>query len=114
MIVAFYAIHGKNDTKMVKYGAWLYFLDEDEVNKFDADADGDISARRFSASNCFAALLSLPPPSPAGAVCFFAWPNSVERHFEAKFNEQTVSPKLYTAGEILTNISTLELPPNES
>jgi hypothetical protein len=52
--------------------------------------------------------------SPAAAVCFLAWPSSVLRQREAKFSEQTVSPRLYTAGLMLTKVSTLELPPSES
>ena len=52
--------------------------------------------------------------SPVGPVCFFAWPSSVVRQRVAKFREQTVSPKLYTAGEMFTKVSTLELPPRES
>jgi hypothetical protein len=46
--------------------------------------------------------------------CFFACPNSTFLHLAAKFSEQTVSPILYTAGDIFTNIITLEFPPNES
>ena len=38
-----------------------------------------------------------------------AWPSSTLRQRLAKFSEHTVSPTLYTAGETLTNIITLEL-----
>lgn len=53
----------------------------------------------------------VPVPVP---VCRFACPNSVLRHRDAKLSEQTVSPRLYTAGEMLTKVRTFELPPNES
>jgi hypothetical protein len=64
-------------------------------------------------------LLRTPPepePEPAAepADCFLACPSSVLRHRVAKFSEQTVSPKLYTAGLMFTNVSTLEFPPSES
>jgi hypothetical protein len=72
MIIAIYAIHGKKWHKNGGEALRVYFLDDDEVNKLDCDAEGDINARRFSESNCFAALVSVPPPSPAGPVCFFA------------------------------------------
>ena len=45
---------------------------------------------------------------------FFACPNSTFLQRDAKFNEHSDSLILYTAGEILTNISTLELPPSDS
>lgn len=59
-----------------------------------------------------------PPAAESSAapavICFLAWPNSTLRHRVAKFNEHSVSPTLYTAGLIFTNINTLELPPRES
>ena len=48
------------------------------------------------------------------SVFRFAWPNSTLRHLAAKLREHNVSLRLYTAGEMLTNISTFEFPPNES
>lgn len=47
-------------------------------------------------------------------TCFFAWPSSVLRQRVAKLREQIVSPRLYTAGLMLTNVMTFEFPPNES
>ena len=46
--------------------------------------------------------------------CFLACPSSTFLQREAKFKEHIVSPRLYTAGEILTNIRHLLLPPKES
>lgn len=48
------------------------------------------------------------------SICLRACPNSTFLHRDAKFREQMDSPTLYTAGEIFTNINTLEFPPNES
>ena len=65
--------------------------------------------------------LPLPPPpaitaadtDPGAVLCRRAWPNSTFRHRAANVSEQTVSPKLYTAGEIFTNMRTFEFPPSE-
>ncbi len=57
------------------------------------------------------ALLLLLPLLP---VDFFACPNSVARHLEAKVSEHKVSLTLYTAGETFTHIKTFEFPPKES
>lgn len=51
---------------------------------------------------------------PSSETCFFACPSSVLRQRDAKFNEQMVSPRLYTAGLMFTKVMTFELPPNES
>ena len=57
-------------------------------------------------------LLLLSPPRCS--VTFFANPSSILRHRVAKFKLHKVSPTLWFAGLIFTNIKTFELPPRES
>jgi hypothetical protein len=54
-----------------------------------------------------------PPPLPTDPRRG-AWPRSVPRHRTAKFNEHTVSPKLYSAGLMVTKVNTFAVPPRES
>lgn len=47
------------------------------------------------------------PVDESSFVTFFdAWPSSVFLHFDANANEQSVSPRLYIAGLMLTTIKT--------
>ena len=59
-------------------------------------------------------IMDGPFPVSVLSLCFFAFPSSTFLHLAAKLREQTVSPRLYTAGDVFTNIITFELPPKES